>query len=280
MATIPQERSRNRWRILDVVAAAVVTIGAIAYLADVLALRWGLTLAYISASYPSYSQAAWISIYATTIPYVLGMGIGFALGWVRSTQARPLVKVLAARRSEAAAATAADGGRSDGLFLGTLLLYGFKHYVHRAADAYVAIIRGTPLLVQIIFVWSAVIVYFPRLDPVVQGLLSGIIALTANTGGYQSEMFRAGIHTGHSGLVEAARAGRVEHRHVRRPRCKPVGPQWESNLLPRLAVVALRADVWLVPARSDIALNSHERRSGLRKALSASGTPISRRAAE
>jgi len=206
MAPISQERSRSRWRILDVVAAAVVTIGAIAYLADVLALRWGLNVAYISASYPGYLKAAWISVYVTTISYVLGMGIGFALGWVRSTQARPLVKVLAARRSEAAAATAADGGRSDRLFLGTLVLYGFKYYVHRAADAYVAIIRGTPLLVQIVFVWSAVIVYFPRLDPLLQGLLSGIIALTANTGGYQSEIFRAGIHTVHSGQVEAARA--------------------------------------------------------------------------
>ena len=69
-----------------------------------------------------------------------------------------------------------------------------------------AIIRGTPLFVQIVFVWSAVLVFYPRLDPLLQGLLAGVIALTANTGGYQSEIFRAGIQTVHSGQVEAGRA--------------------------------------------------------------------------
>jgi len=78
--------------------------------------------------------------------------------------------------------------------------------VKRIADAYVAIIRGTPLFVQIIFAWSAIITYYPRMDLTLQGLFAGILALTANTGGYQSEIFRAGISTVHSGQVEAARA--------------------------------------------------------------------------
>ena len=40
---------------------------------------------------------------------------------------------------------------------------------------------------------------------VVAVTLTGV-ALTANTGGYQSEIFRAGIQTVHTGQVEAARA--------------------------------------------------------------------------
>ena len=87
-----------------------------------------------------------------------------------------------------------------------ILVHGVKYYLKRIADAYVSIIRGTPLFVQIIFAWSVIITYSPRMDLTLQGLLAGILALTVNTGGYQSEIFRAGITTVHSGQVEAARA--------------------------------------------------------------------------
>lgn len=204
MPTVHEKRSRSRLRIIDILAAIVVTVGAVAYISDTLALRWGLSEAYISTSYPGYFKAAWTSVYATTIAYILGMAIGFFFGWARSVRTPALAKIVAARRRETAAA--ADGAPREGLFLGTLLFFGLKYYVRRAADAYVAIIRGTPLFVQIVFAWSAVIVYYPQMDPLAQGLLAGIIALTANTGGYQSEIFRAGIQTVHSGQVEAARA--------------------------------------------------------------------------
>lgn len=206
MATNSQKRRRVPLRIFDVVAAVAITVALVVYFLDVLALRWGLSITYIGSSYASYFQAAWISVYVTTIAYAIGMGIGFLLGWVRSTRAQPLTKVLAARRRELAAATPANGGRSENLFVGTVAWYGFKYWARRAADAYVSIIRGTPLLVQIVFVWSAFLVYTPRMDPFLLALSAGILALTVNTGGYQSEIFRAGIHTVHSGQVEAARA--------------------------------------------------------------------------
>src|SRR5437667_12802448 len=116
------------------------------------------------------------------------MGIGFVLGWARSVRTLPLARVIAARRREAVAA--ADGGSPGaGLFLGTLLVYGIKYYVRRTAGAFVAIIRGTPLFVQIVFVWSAVLDPYPRLDPLSKGRLGAVLALTASTGGYQSEIF-------------------------------------------------------------------------------------------
>src|SRR5947199_8719845 len=73
-------------------------------------------------------------------------------------------------------------------------------------DGYVAAIRGTPLFVQIVFASSVLVIRFSSLDPNQLALIAGLVALTANTGGYQSEIFRAGIQTVHTGQVEAARA--------------------------------------------------------------------------
>jgi polar amino acid transport system permease protein len=50
------------------------------------------------------------------------------------------------------------------------------------------------------------VIRYPELDPNTIAFVAGLLAMTANTGGYQSEIFRAGIQTVHSGQVEAARA--------------------------------------------------------------------------
>jgi len=204
MARARNTQNRRRLLVFDTIAAIVVTIGAVAFLLDTLAIRWGLNEEYISTSYVDYLKAAQVSLYVTTVSYFFGMGIGFVLGWARSVRTMPLAKVIEVHRR--AFAAAADGGRPRRWPVGAILLYGVKYYVKRIADAYVAIIRGTPLFVQIIFAWSAIITYYPRMDLTLQGLFAGILALTANTGGYQSEIFRAGISTVHSGQVEAARA--------------------------------------------------------------------------
>ncbi len=67
--------------------------------------------------------------------------------------------------------------------------------------------RGTPLLVQMFFVWEVVLVAaqddwdFPA-----RSLAAGVAAMTINTGGDQSEIFRAGISAVPQGPFEAARA--------------------------------------------------------------------------
>ena len=85
-------------------------------------------------------------------------------------------------------------------------VFGVKYTLRRMGDGYVAAIRGTPLFVQIVFVSSVLVIRFSSLDPNQLALIAGLVALTANTGGYQSEIFRAGIQTVHTGQVEAARA--------------------------------------------------------------------------
>lgn len=72
-------------------------------------------------------------------------------------------------------------------------------------DFYVWLIRGTPLLLQILFVWLVV----PQLLPAsveISDFACAAIALALNVGAYNSECVRAGILAVPHGQVEAARA--------------------------------------------------------------------------
>lgn len=69
------------------------------------------------------------------------------------------------------------------------------------ATAYVEFVRGTPLMVQILFVYFGlgVIVNIPA-------LISGIIAVSLNSGAYVCEVIRGGIISVSTGQKEAARS--------------------------------------------------------------------------
>jgi len=71
-----------------------------------------------------------------------------------------------------------------------------------AARVYVEVVRGTPLLVQIFFVYSVLPLYGIRLTAVA----AGVLALSLYTGAFAAEIFRAGITAVHRGQVEAARS--------------------------------------------------------------------------
>ena len=69
--------------------------------------------------------------------------------------------------------------------------------------AFVAIIRGTPLLVQAFFIYFGVTgVLGIRMN----AFTAGVIALSLNAGGYMSEIFRGGIQAVDVGQTEAARS--------------------------------------------------------------------------
>jgi polar amino acid transport system permease protein len=80
------------------------------------------------------------------------------------------------------------------------------------ASLYVSIVRGTPLIVQILFIFLAL----PAAGIVVPPLPTGIIALSFNYGAYLTEVFRAGIQAVPNGQVEAARALGLPEREVMR----------------------------------------------------------------
>ena len=198
---------RDRWRYFDAALALGVIIGSLAYIYDLLVGSRGLDVAYITRNYTLYLRAVFTNVYATTIAFVVGMAIGFSVGWLRTARTVSLAKFASSMRVEKRERQAAPSG-SEGarrlLVVLSLVWYGAKYVVRRIGDGFVEIIRGTPLYVQILFASSFFIVFLPQYAT--EGILIGITALAINTGGYQAEIFRAGLRTVHSGQIEAARA--------------------------------------------------------------------------
>jgi polar amino acid transport system permease protein len=74
--------------------------------------------------------------------------------------------------------------------------------IYAAATLYVSMVRGTPLVVQIFFVYSAL----PEFGIVLPAFVAGVFALSFNYGAYMTEIFRAGIQAIPRGQIEAAEA--------------------------------------------------------------------------
>lgn len=75
--------------------------------------------------------------------------------------------------------------------------------VRLLANFYIWVIRGTPLLVQVLFVFYAL----PELTSLqLSDFNSAILALAFNAGAYNAEAIRAGIIAVHPGQAEAARS--------------------------------------------------------------------------
>ena len=96
-----------------------------------------------------------------------------------------------------------------GLILGTLGATGkrSKHALPRdIANVYVTIIRGTPLVLQILIIFSVIPSMYTaitgkilRIDP----LLIGVLAMSINSGAYQTELIRSGVNAVDKGQWEA-----------------------------------------------------------------------------
>ncbi len=82
------------------------------------------------------------------------------------------------------------------------------------ASFYVSFFRGTPLLLQILFLYLAL----PQAGIVIDALPTGILALGFNYGAYMTEIFRAGIQAVPPGQTEAAHSlgmgGRTTFRRI------------------------------------------------------------------
>jgi len=85
--------------------------------------------------------------------------------------------------------------------------------VYATATLYVSLVRGTPLIVQLIFWYLAL----PQFGIVLPGLVCGIFGLAFNYGAYMTEIFRAGIQAIPRGQIEAAAAlGMTDRLTMRR----------------------------------------------------------------
>jgi polar amino acid transport system permease protein len=81
------------------------------------------------------------------------------------------------------------------------------------ASLYVSVVRGTPLIVQILFVFWAIPQLVPQLATV-PAVVMGTIALAFNYGAYMTEIFRAGIQAVPGGQREAALALGMSERRI------------------------------------------------------------------
>jgi polar amino acid transport system permease protein len=129
------------------------------------------------------------------------------------------------------------------------------------ATVYVSFFRGTPLFVQILLIHFAVMPVFvhPADGLVVSGeaarqlkqnygaFLTGVVALTLNSGAYISEVFRAGIQSIDRGQTEASRSLGMSFW---RTMYHVVLPQAFRRMLPPLGnnAIALLKDSSLVSA--------------------------------
>jgi polar amino acid transport system permease protein len=100
--------------------------------------------------------------------------------------------------------------------LGALSRLARSPVIYAIGTFYVSLVRGTPLIVQILFVYLAL----PQLIPEtakIPTLVLGVFALSFNYGAYMTEVFRAGIQAIPRGQVEAAQSlGMTDGQVMRR----------------------------------------------------------------
>ena len=140
--------------------------------------------------YPVYLQGLWGTLWISAVTVLLGTVLGV------------LVAVLRMSRSK--------------------VLNGI-------AGAYIEVLRGTPILLQLYFFWIGL----PKLLPVME--LSDtqciVVALVINASAYIAEIIRAGIGAVDKGQWEAARSIGLTETHVM---THVIMPQAVKNILPAL----------------------------------------------
>ena len=123
-------------------------------------------------------------------------------------------------------------------------------------DAYIEIIRNTPFLIQIFFIFFALPALGIRMTPNVAAL----VALTVNVGAYATEIIRAGIESIQRGQVEAGIAlglkrGQIYRYIIMKPALRTIYPALTSQfiyLMLTSSVVSVISATDLAAAGNDI----------------------------
>lgn len=118
-----------------------------------------------------------------------------------------------------------------GTILGTLvaLLRLSRYKVFQAlTGAYIEVLRGTPILLQLYFFW----LLLPKVLPFkVSDTACIIVALVINSSSYVAEVIRAGIQAVDKGQMEAAKSLGLSNKNAMR---YVILPQAVKNILPAL----------------------------------------------
>jgi polar amino acid transport system permease protein len=134
--------------------------------------------------------------------------------------------------------TSGSAGILVGVIAGLMKLSA-NRVVRMPADAFVWLVRGTPLLVQILFIYYAVPSLFPSLR--LNEFYAAMLGLALNVGAYNAEVIRAGVIAVPKGQREAAQSLGLSRFQVMR---LVILPQAIRIVIPPLAnnVVALLKD--------------------------------------
>ena len=145
---------------------------------------------------PYFLPAAWMTLKITTMGILIGLMIGFPIAFGRLSRRRVL---------------------------------------SLPSKGYIALIRGTPLLLQLFVVYYG-LVRFVALDP----LPSAALALGVHNGAYIAEIIRGAIQSINKGQMEAARSLGMTHMQAMR---RIIIPQALLRALPPLGnqfIIALK----------------------------------------
>ena len=99
----------------------------------------------------------------------------------------------------------------------------FLRFVAAICNTYTTIIRGTPLMIQLLIIYG--FAWVPN------GLIAAFIGFGLNSGAYMSETFRSGIQSVDSGQLEAARSLGLTRWQAMK---SVVLPQAVKNMLPAI----------------------------------------------
>lgn len=174
---------------------------------------------------------------ATSAPAVTGTA--FTFRWDLFESALPLL-VRGAGLTLVLTALSLVFGIAGGLTLALARLSPLK-FLRPIAVAYVEVVRGTPLLMQIYVIYFVLPAIGIELSP----FNAGVLALSLNAAAYAAEVFRGGIESIDPGQMEAARSLGMSHRRAMR---WVILPQTIRRVMPPLTneAVALLKDSSLV----------------------------------
>ncbi|MDU4937764.1 MAG: amino acid ABC transporter permease [Clostridium sp.] len=114
-------------------------------------------------------------------------------------------------------------------------------FIRRITGIYVLIMRGTPLMLQIIFIFFGL----PLLDIAIARFPAAILALVLNYGAYFAEIFRSGIQSIDKGQYEGAYVLGLSNKHIF---FRIILPQAFKRILPPVSneIITLVKDTALI----------------------------------
>ena len=111
--------------------------------------------------------------------------------------------------------------------LATVFLRRMNKVFNLIVAAYIDLFRGTPVYVQMIFIYFGIPSLVPGLN--INNWVAGILVFSLNSGAYMSEIMRAGIDGIDKGQIEAAKALGVSGKDIGKD---IIIPQAFRNVLP------------------------------------------------